>query len=311
MNPTPEQRKLVKGQGFLSNKDQVHFSARVITGNGVLDSRQVKLLGEAAERYGNGKVSFTTRLTVELPGIRFEEIPAFQAFIARENLVTGGTGAKVRPVVACKGTVCVFGNIDTQGLATEIHTRFFEGYSKVALPHKFKIAVGGCPNNCVKPDLNDVGMIGQRVPAYDSSLCRGCAVCSTRRACPMKAWVEKDGIMAIDASLCNNCGICIGKCPFHAVPDGVVAYRMTIGGRWGKQIRIGSALSRVFDKADALDMLEKVILFYKAQGMPGERLASVIDRLGMAETERHLFSDDLLLRKAEILGHQTGDSARC
>jgi sulfite reductase beta subunit-like hemoprotein len=23
------------------------------------------------------------------------------------------------------------------------------------LLHKFKIALGGCPNNCVKPDLND------------------------------------------------------------------------------------------------------------------------------------------------------------
>ena len=32
------------------------------------------------------------------------------------------------------------------------------------LPHKFKIAVGGCPNNCVKPDLNDLGIVGQRVP---------------------------------------------------------------------------------------------------------------------------------------------------
>ena len=30
--------------------------------------------------------------------------------------------------------------------------------------HKFKIAVGGCPNNCVKPDLNDLGIIGQMVP---------------------------------------------------------------------------------------------------------------------------------------------------
>ena len=41
---------------------------------------------------------------------------------------------------------------------------FYEGFQDVALPHKFKIAVGGCPNNCVKPNLNDVGIIGQRIP---------------------------------------------------------------------------------------------------------------------------------------------------
>jgi dissimilatory sulfite reductase (desulfoviridin) alpha/beta subunit len=31
----------------------------------------------------------------------------------------------------------------------------------VTLPHKFKIGVGGCPNSCVKPSLNDVGIEGR------------------------------------------------------------------------------------------------------------------------------------------------------
>ena len=119
MSISAEQRKEVKGQGFLSNKDQLHFSARIITENGVLNARQLRNLSEAAEKFGNGNISFTSRLAVELPGISYADIPAFQAHIARENMVTGGTGAKVRPVVACKGTVCMFGNIDTQGLATE------------------------------------------------------------------------------------------------------------------------------------------------------------------------------------------------
>ena len=30
-----------------------------------------------------------------------------------------GTGAKIRPVTACKGTTCVYGNIDTQTLELE------------------------------------------------------------------------------------------------------------------------------------------------------------------------------------------------
>lgn len=65
-------------------------------------------------------------------------------------MVTGGTGAKIRPIVACKGTTCVFGLLDSQGIAKRLHERYFEGWGNVALPHKFKIAVGGCPNNCVK-----------------------------------------------------------------------------------------------------------------------------------------------------------------
>ena len=77
-------------------------------------------------------------------------------------------------MVSCKGTTCVFGLYDTQALAKEIHQRFYVEYHDVVLPHKFKIAVGGCPNNCVKPDLNDLGIVGQRVPMLDAGKCRGC-----------------------------------------------------------------------------------------------------------------------------------------
>jgi len=50
--------------------------------------------------------------------------------------------------------------IDTQGLARELHETFYKGWYDIALPHKFKIGIGGCPNNCVKPGLNDFGIMG-------------------------------------------------------------------------------------------------------------------------------------------------------
>ena len=49
-------------------------------------------------------MAFTTRLTVEVQGIPYENIEAFQAYIAKAGLQTGGTGAKVRTIVSCKGT---------------------------------------------------------------------------------------------------------------------------------------------------------------------------------------------------------------
>lgn len=69
-------------------------------------------------------------------------------------------------------------------MADRIHTRFYKGYHEVKLPHKFKIAVGGCPNNCVKPDLNDFGIIGQSIPANDADNCKGCISCVVVDACP-------------------------------------------------------------------------------------------------------------------------------
>ena len=106
MNIAPEEIKRVKGQGFLFNNDHEHFAARVITEDGVLNAAQFACLSEAAEKFGNGNIAFTTRLTVEVQGLTWDDIVPFQEFIAKEGMVTGGTGPKVRPVVACKGTVC-------------------------------------------------------------------------------------------------------------------------------------------------------------------------------------------------------------
>ncbi|MBQ9740787.1 MAG: (4Fe-4S)-binding protein, partial [Kiritimatiellae bacterium] len=69
-------------------------------------------------------------------------------------------GPKVRPVTACKGTVCPRGLIDTFAISQKIHERFYVGWRSVILPGKFKIGVGGCPNNCIKPNLNDIGVTG-------------------------------------------------------------------------------------------------------------------------------------------------------
>lgn len=281
--------KRVKALGFLSNKGTDNFSARVLTVNGKITSSQSKCLSEAAELFGNSTLTFTTRLTVEVPGIPYDKIEDFRAYIAKEGLVTGGTGAKVRPVVSCKGTTCQYGLIDTFALSEEIHERFYKGYSDVGLPHKFKIAVGGCPNNCVKPDLNDIGIIGQRIPNFDADSCRGCKKCSIEEICPIKAAKVIDGILVINKDECNNCGRCIGNCHFDAIKDGTVGYKIYIGGRWGKHVAQGKSLNKIFtSKDEALDVIEKAIFLYKEQGKTGERFSQTIERLGFKNVEAQL-----------------------
>lgn len=297
-----EDEKRVKAYGFLRNRGTDNFSARVITVNGKITAAQAKCIADAAEIYGNGIVTMTTRLTIECQGIPYDKIEAFKNYISKEGLVTGGTGAKVRPVVSCKGTTCQYGLIDTHSLSEEIHKRFYKGYGNVKLPHKFKIAVGGCPNNCVKPDLNDLGIIGQRIPAFNVESCRGCRKCSVAEACPMKAARVENGVLNIDTDICNNCGRCIGKCHFNAIEGGTTGYKIYVGGRWGKSTAVGRSLHKIFtDKEDALKVIEKAILLYKEQGKAGERFAMVIERIGFKNIEAQLLSDEILDRKKEIL----------
>ena len=294
--------KRVKGMGFLNNRGTDNFNGRIITVNGRITAAQQRCIAEAAEKFGSGEVVFTTPMTVEVPGIPYDKIEKFQEFIAKEGLVTGGTGAKVRPVVSCKGTTCQYGLLDSYELSEEIHKRFYEGYRQVVLPHKFKIAVGGCPNNCVKPDLNDVGIIGQRIPNFGQDSCKGCKKCAIEKNCPVGAAKVTDGILKIDESICNNCGRCAQKCPFEAMQEGTNGYKIYIGGRWGKKVAQGRALGKIFtDKEEALSVIEKTILLFKEQGRAGERLAQTIERLGFENVEAQLLSDDILKRKEEIL----------
>ena len=287
-----EDEKRVKGMGFLNNRGTDLFSARVLTVNGKVTAAQHHCMADAAEKFGNGNLLYTTRLSVEIQGIPYDKIEEFQAFIAKEGLVTGGTGAKVRPVVSCKGTTCQYGLLDSYALSEEIYRRFYEGFQDVTLPHKFKIAVGGCPNNCVKPNLNDVGIIGQRIPEVNSELCKGCKKCAIEAACPNGVAKVVDGKITIDEMQCRHCGRCVGKCPFHTIADGIYGYKIYIGGRWGKKISRGKSLSKIFaSKEEALNVIEKAILFFRDNGLKGERFAETIERIGFENVEKALLQD--------------------
>lgn len=301
----PEDIKRVKGLGFLNNKGTDMFNGRVITVNGLITADQSIAIAEAANKYGNGTVCYTTRLTVECPGIHYDNIDEFREAIQACGLDTGGTGSKVRPVVACKGTTCQYGLLDSFALSQKIHELFYLGYRQVLLPHKFKIAVGGCPNNCVKPDLNDLGIVGQLVPNFDEDMCNGCKKCQVVTACPVNAAKLEGGVLTIDKELCNNCGRCVEKCPFDCIEDGSYGYRVYIGGRWGKSVAHGRLINHIFTSEEELLLfVEKAILLFREQGKTGERFATTIERLGFENVEAQLLGNELLDRKQTILDAQ-------
>ncbi len=301
-----EEETRVKALGFLKDKRTPdRFNGRVITRNGKITAEEARAIGEAAEMFGSGEVTMTSRLTMEIQGVPFENIEPLRAYLLQAGLETGGTGSKVRPVVSCKGTTCQYGLIDTFSLSEEIHERFFHGYADVKLPHKFKIAVGGCPNNCVKPDLNDLGIIGQRVPQLNPEKCRGCKVCQVESNCPIKVAALKEGKLVIDENACNHCGRCMGKCPFGVIEDYVNGYRIYIGGRWGKKVAQGRYLDKIFtDKEEVLSVVEKAILLFREQGITGERFADTVARIGFEQVQEQLLADDLLARKQENIAAQ-------
>lgn len=309
---TPNARDIarVKALGFLHNRGTDTFSARAVGKNGTMSAEQLAMLAECAKKYGNGRVCFTSRLTVEMPGVHLEDVENIQRDVESVGLIIGGTGARIRPLTACKGTTCVYGNADTQGICADLYDAFFVGWGDVVLPHKFKIAVGGCPNNCVKPDLNDLGIVGQRVPMIDYAKCRGCKKCQVETNCPIHVAKVVDGKIQIDPNACNNCGRCKGRCPFGALEEYQEGYKVYVGGRWGKKTAFGRPLSRIFTSEEELmEVVEKAILLFRDEGISGERFADTINRLGFEYVEDKLLNTDI--DKSAILNKDVTGGATC
>ena len=289
---TADEIKQVKGLGCLQDKRYTDvFNVRILTRNGKITNKELTTIADAAKQFGDGCVTMTTRLTIEVQGVHYSDINPLISYLKEHDLQTGGTGAKVRPVVSCKGTTCQYGLIDTFSLSEKIHEKFYVGYHDISLPHKFKIAVGGCPNNCAKPDLNDVGIIGQRVVKIDFDKCRGCGKCQIAINCPVKAATVKDGKVYIDTENCNRCGRCLNKCPFKAFNEHTDGYKIYLGGRWGKKIARGIPVNHLFtSEEEVLDFIEKTILFFKDNGENGERFADTVNRIGFENVEKALLN---------------------
>lgn len=304
-NLKPNDIARVKAMGFLINRGTECFSGRIVAPGTVFTAEDFSNIAKLAEKYGNGKVICTSRLAVEVPGIPYEKIEDAQEFAKAHGMRFGGTGNKIRPVAACKGTTCVYGNCDTQAIAKKIHEDYYLGWNNVALPHKFKITVGGCPNSCMKPSLNDFGVEGHKIPVYNEDDCRGCKVCMIEKSCPMKAAKLSDGKLAIDDEICKTCGVCTGKCPFKAISyESETLYQIYVGGTWGKRTRKGTPLSRLVTEDEIFPLLEKTMLWFKENAYLKERLGMAIDRIGAEAFESAIMGNDLLDRKEEILAKE-------
>ena len=303
--------KRVKGLGCLQDKRYPDiFNVRVITRNGKITTEEHRCIAQAAETFGSGEITMTTRLTMDIQGVPYAKIDALLEFLGEHGLETGGTGSLVRPIVSCKGTTCQYGLIDTYGLSEKLHTRFYQGYHHVTLPHKFKIAVGGCPNNCVKPNLNDLGIVGQRVPVFDTEKCRGCKLCQVEKACPIHVAGLEDGKLHVDPNECNHCGRCFKKCPFGVTEQYQDGYRIYIGGRWGKKFAHGQPLSRIFtSEEEVLDLVERAILLFRDEGKTGERFADTVTRLGFDYVQDKLLN--AAIDKNKILHKTVTGGATC
>jgi dissimilatory sulfite reductase (desulfoviridin) alpha/beta subunit len=275
----------LKKGGFMRQIQKDRFSLRLKVAGGQVTAEQLKKIGEVAALYGKGYVHLTSRQGVEIPFVALGDIEAIKKELARAGVQPGVCGPRVRTVTACQGSaVCPSGLIETSGLAKELDARYYGQ----ELPHKFKIGITGCKNNCLKAEENDLGIKGGLFPSWERKSCTYCGLCEA--VCPEKLIkVDKEKpSLSFEEKNCTCCGRCVKSCPSDAW-KGKAGYLLSFGGMFGNDICRGlRLLPLLFDKEQVFRAADAALRFFKTYGKPGERMARTLAREGSETLKKEL-----------------------
>lgn len=90
----------------------------------------------------------------------------------------------------------------------------------------------------------------------------------------------------------------------------MTGYKVYIGGRWGKKVAEGRPLDKVFtSEAEVIDLVERAILFFRDEGISGERFADTIARLGFEYVQDKLLNSKI--DKKHVLDKTVVGGATC
>jgi dissimilatory sulfite reductase (desulfoviridin) alpha/beta subunit len=275
----------LKKGGFMRQIQKDKFSVRLRVIGGQIGAGQLKKISEIAEKYGQGYVHLTSRQGVEIPYVSLNDIEAVKKELASVGMQPGACGPRVRTVTACQGSaICPSGVIETSGLAKELDARYFGR----ELPHKFKIGITGCKNNCLKAEENDLGVKGGSFPEWRSAACTYCGLCEA--VCPVHViTVDKQKpALTFEKSGCVYCGKCVKACPSDSW-EGKSGYLLSFGGMFGNEIKPGHhLLPLLFEKTLVFKAVDATIKFFETHGKAGERLGRTITRVGPEKLQQDL-----------------------
>ncbi len=119
--------------------------------------QELRKIADVAEKYKVKTVHVTGGQRIGLYGLKKEELPKIWKDLDEAGFVSGHAyGKAMRTVKTCVGKEwCRFGTQDSTHMGVELEKLTWASWT----PHKFKLAVSGCPRNCAEATIKDFGVV--------------------------------------------------------------------------------------------------------------------------------------------------------
>lgn len=124
---------------------------------GLCTANDLRAIAAVVDKFKVPEMKVTGGQRIDLFGISKEDLPAMWKDLTDAGFVSGHAyGKAMRTVKTCAGkTWCRFGTQDSTGLGVQMENLTWGSW----MPHKFKLAVSGCPRNCAEATIKDFGVV--------------------------------------------------------------------------------------------------------------------------------------------------------
>ncbi|OGO01132.1 MAG: sulfite reductase, dissimilatory-type subunit alpha [Chloroflexi bacterium RBG_13_52_14] len=263
------------------------------------DTKALRTICDIWDKHGSGMTNFHGSTgDIILLGCTSEELqPTFDE-LSEHGFDLGGSGSDLRTPTGCVGPGrCEWACFDTLGLIYDITKTFQSELHRPPFPYKTKIKASGCPNDCVaaiaRSDFSIIGTWRDRL-RIDQDAVKKYAESGfdiqhlVVAKCPTEAIEMVKGKLELThPDDCVRCMHCINLMP-KAIRPGVDTGATILVGAKAPVIH-GAVLSSVlipFVKVqppytEIKQLWEKIVEWWDENGKARERLAELIDRMGM------------------------------
>ena len=124
---------------------------------GLCTPKDLRAIADVSEKFEVPEMKVTGGQRIDMFGVKKENLPAMWKDLSEAGFVSGHAyGKAMRTVKTCAGkTWCRFGTQNSTGLGVRMEELTWGSW----MPHKYKLAVSGCPRNCAEATIKDFGVV--------------------------------------------------------------------------------------------------------------------------------------------------------